>query len=160
MKLGYFTSLTIIAERNSSSTGSANRSLLCEKPFSSIHIKNNVSDATSPAADGIGKPRNSLFAAAAHRRETIEPRQPERAADQINRRDEPADLRMLGKHVRQHDAMHEKRRGHAEGNQVRQRIKFAPERTFAAAHARDAAVEQIKNAREQNENQRAYESCG
>src|SRR5471030_1539389 len=63
LKLGYFTSLTIIAERNNSSTGSAKRSLLSEKPFSSIHNKNNVSEATSPAAAGIGKPRNSLLLA-------------------------------------------------------------------------------------------------
>ena len=61
------------------------------------------------------------------------------------------------KHIRQHDALHQKRRGDAKGNQVRQRIEFASERAFVPAHPRDAAVEQIKNAREQNEGEREFD---
>ena len=54
----------------------------------------------------------------------------------------------------QHDALDEKRRRDAEGNQIGEGIEFAAKRAFHAAHARDAAVEQIKNAREQNERER------
>ena len=50
--------------------------------------------------------------------------------------------------------MHEKRRRDAERNQVRQRIELAPERTFNAAHARHPAVEQVEDARQQNEPER------
>jgi hypothetical protein len=57
----------------------------------------------------------------------------------------------------QHDALDEKCGRDAEGNQVGERIEFAAERTFHAAHARDAAVEQIKNAREQNEREREFD---
>ena len=90
-----------MADRNSSSTGSANRSLLWEKPFPRSTIKINVSEATSPAAAGIGKAQKFLAAAAAaHRGEAVETRQPERAADQIDRGDEPAELRMLHENAR------------------------------------------------------------
>ena len=47
--------------------------------------------------------------------------------------------------------MHQKRRSDAERNQIGQRIKFAPKRTLHATHAGDAAIEQIENARQQNE---------
>ena len=50
--------------------------------------------------------------------------------------------------------MHEKCGRDAERNQIRQRIEFAPERAFVSAHARDPAIEQIENAREQNEAER------
>ena len=39
----------------------------------------------------------------------------------------------------------------AKGNQISQRVKFAPEGAFVSAHAGDAAVEQVKNAGQQNE---------
>ena len=93
----------------------------------------------------------------AHRGQAIEARQPERAAEQINGGDEPADLPVFAKHVRQHDALHQKRRRDAERNQVRQRIEFAPERAFRAAQPRHPAVQQIKNARQQNERQREFD---
>jgi hypothetical protein len=74
---------------------------------------------------------------------------------QINRGDEPADFRVLvAEYIVQHDPVHQKRRRDAERNQVGQRIEFAAKRAFVPAHARDAAVEQIENAREQNERQR------
>src|SRR5208282_416474 len=44
-----------------------------------------------------------------------------------------------------------------ERNQVRQRIEFAPERAFRTAPARRAPVEQIENAREQNEREREFD---
>ena len=47
--------------------------------------------------------------------------------------------------------MHQKRGRDAERNQVRQRIKFTPERTVRAAQPRHPAVEQVKNAGQQNE---------
>src|SRR5207244_2777052 len=59
----------------------------------------------------------------------------------------PADLVVF----LQHDAMHQKSRSRAKGNQVRQRIELATERTFHPAHPGDAPVEQIKNAGQQNE---------
>src|SRR4051794_5351799 len=57
---GYLTSLTIIMERKIRINGSAYRQLPVGKLLSSTHIRNRVSDATSPAAAGMGKPRNSL----------------------------------------------------------------------------------------------------
>ena len=117
-------------------------------------MMNSVSDATSAAAEGIGKAEKILAAAGGVGGQHIKPRQPEGAANQINRGDEPAEFRMLHKHVAQHDAMHQERRRDAERNQVRQRIEFAPERAFRAAPARHAPVEQIENAREQNEYER------
>ena len=57
-------------------------------------------------------------------------------------------------HFRQHDAMHQKRRGHAEGDDVGQRIELATERAFGPAHARHPAVEQIEDAGQQNEEER------
>ena len=105
----------------------------------------------------MGKPRKSLPPPRRHRGQAIEPRQPERAAEQINRGDEPADLPVFAKHVRQHDAMHQKRRRDAERNQVRQRIEFAPERAFRAAQPRHPAVEQIEDARQQNEREREFD---
>ena len=53
--------------------------------------------------------------------------------------------------------MHQKRGRDAERNQIRQRIEFAPERAFRAAHPRHPAIEQIKNAREQNEAEREFD---
>src|SRR6185295_5100999 len=59
--------------------------------------------------------------------QTIESRQTEGAADQINRGDEPAYFRMLRENVFQHDAMDQKRRRDAEGNDVSQRIELPAE---------------------------------
>ena len=60
LKLGYFTLLTIIQDRNSIRTGRKKRHLPVANSFSSHQIMNSVSDATNPAAEGIGKPRNSF----------------------------------------------------------------------------------------------------
>src|ERR1700677_918688 len=59
---GYFTSLTIITERNKSRPGSTYFQGPLERSRSvwSPHNRKNVSEATSPAAAGMGKPRNSL----------------------------------------------------------------------------------------------------
>ena len=51
---------------------------------------------------------------------------------------------MLFKDIAQHDAVDQKRRRRAEGNDVGQRIKFAPERTFITAHPGDATIEQVE----------------
>ena len=60
LKVGYFTLLTIIAERNTSNTGSANFQSPFAKSRSSIQIRKYVMLATKPAAAGMGKPTNSL----------------------------------------------------------------------------------------------------
>ena len=154
LKLGYFTLLTIIQERNSSSTGRQYRQLPVANSFSSHQIMNSVSEATRPAAEGIGKPRNSLRVLQAHGRQAVEPRQPERAAEQINRGDEPAPFLVAAKHVLEHDPMHQEGRRRPERDQVRQRIELAPKRAFHAAHPRHPAVKQVKDARQQDEPER------
>ena len=50
--------------------------------------------------------------------------------------------------------MHEKGGRHAKGNQVGQRIELAAKGTFDPHHARDAAVEEIEDAGQQNESER------
>ena len=86
-----------------------------------------------------------------HGGKAVEPRQPERAAQQVNRGDKPAELGVfIRQRMAQHHPMHQKGRRNAKGNQVGQRIKLAAERAFMPAHARHAAIEQIKNARQQN----------
>jgi hypothetical protein len=57
----------------------------------------------------------------------------------------------VGKHLAQHDAMHQKRRRGAEGNQIGQGIEFPAKGAFDAAHAGQAAIEQIENAGQQDE---------
>ena len=56
LKVGYLTVLTIIAERNRRITGNAKRHF----GGASNSIISHVRDVTSPAAAGIGKPRNSF----------------------------------------------------------------------------------------------------
>src|SRR5215831_11389057 len=63
LKLGYFTVLTIIAERNTSTTAGRYFQLPSVRSFSLSRMINSVKEATSPAADGIGNPRNSLLPA-------------------------------------------------------------------------------------------------
>ena len=64
LKVGYFTLLTIIAERNTSNAGNAycayRQPTLSRCPASRIHIRKTVIEATNPAAAGMGKPTNSL----------------------------------------------------------------------------------------------------
>src|SRR5437899_1966153 len=60
LKVGYFTVLTIIAERNTSTTASRKPQLPRLRSFSLNWMIISVSDATSPAAEGIGNPKNSL----------------------------------------------------------------------------------------------------
>src|SRR5439155_19854415 len=63
LKLGYRTVLTIIAERNSSTTTRKYFQLPRSLLFSLSLMISSVNDETKPAADGIGKPRKSLVAA-------------------------------------------------------------------------------------------------
>src|SRR5712691_4594707 len=60
LKLGYFTVLTIIAERNTSTIASRNPQWPRLRWFLLRSIINSVNEATRPAAEGIGKPRNSV----------------------------------------------------------------------------------------------------
>src|SRR6267154_1168749 len=60
LKLGYFTVLTIIAERNTSTIGKRYEALPSVRSFSLSWIIRSVSEATRPAAEGIGKPRKSF----------------------------------------------------------------------------------------------------
>src|SRR4051812_37298635 len=76
LKLGYFTVLTIMMDKNTSTMGRmyfnfANRNSLS---FSLSLMMSSVSEATSPAAEGMGKPKNSLL-----------PEFPGMAARQLNR---------------------------------------------------------------------------
>src|SRR5205807_8098498 len=52
------------------------------------------------------------------------------------------------KDIVQHDAMHQKRRRGAKGNNVGQRVEFASERAVLSAEARHPPVQQVKNAGE------------
>src|SRR5439155_2192983 len=85
---------------------------------------------------------------AARGRQTVEARQSKRAANQINRRNEPADFRVFFKDIVQHDAVHQKRRRGAKGNNVGQRVEFASERAVLSPEARHPPVQQVKNAGE------------
>src|SRR2546426_9479803 len=60
LKLGYLTVLTIIAERNSRTATSSHFHLPSVRSCSLSWIISRVSDETRPAAEGIGKPRNSF----------------------------------------------------------------------------------------------------
>src|SRR5215471_17279952 len=60
LKLGYFTVLTIMAERNNSTSTSRYFHFPRERSCSLRRMINNVSEETKPAADGIGNPRNSF----------------------------------------------------------------------------------------------------
>src|SRR4051812_44984241 len=74
LKVGYFTSLTIIQERNNMSAGSTTRHEPLVNSFPCHQIMKYVSEHTNPAAEGMGKPRNSL-----------PPPEPAIAARQLNR---------------------------------------------------------------------------
>src|ERR1700710_2560826 len=60
LKVGYFTVLTIMADRNNSTITRKYFHLPRSRSFSLSLIIISVKEATRPAADGIGKPRNSL----------------------------------------------------------------------------------------------------
>src|SRR5215831_2992193 len=60
LKLGYFTVLTIIADRNTSTAAGTNFQGPKLRSCSFRLMMSNVNDATNPAAEGMGKPRNSL----------------------------------------------------------------------------------------------------
>ena len=81
------------------------------------------------------------------RRQAIETRETQRAADQVNRGDDPARLVKLD----EHDAIDHERRRHAEGDDVGQRIELAAKRAIGPAQTRQPAIEQIENARSQDE---------
>src|ERR1039457_4604360 len=61
LKLGYRTVLTIMAERSTSTTAGRYFQFPRDFSFSFNWMTSRVSDATSPAAEGIGNPRNSLL---------------------------------------------------------------------------------------------------
>src|ERR1700733_8506502 len=63
LKLGYRKPLNIIHERKIMSGGSTHFPLPMSRPSLSNHSMHSVRDAMTPAAAGIGKPLNSLFAA-------------------------------------------------------------------------------------------------
>src|ERR1051325_11546552 len=89
-----------------------------------------------------GKTEEVLAAATAGRsRQAVESSQSEGAANQVDRRNKPAQFRVRPKNVFQHHPMHQKGGGRAEGNHVGQRIELASERAINAAHAGDAAIE-------------------
>src|SRR5688572_12411882 len=95
------------------------------------------------------KPHEILASAAPwHCGQTIKSGQPQRSTNQIHRREKPTHLRMLDKHITKNNSLHQKRRRRPEGNQICERIKFTPERTLRAAHSRQAAIEQVENARQ------------
>src|SRR5882724_1630272 len=64
LKLGYLKPLNIIHARNNMSGGSTHLPWPISRPFSSNQSRHSVIEAITPAAAGIGKPRNSLLAAA------------------------------------------------------------------------------------------------
>ncbi len=80
------------------------------------------------------------------RGQAVETCQPKRAADEVDGGDEPAQPRQIPEDIRQHDPMHQKRRGGTERNHVRQRIELAPEGTFPATQPRNPAVQQVEDA--------------
>src|SRR5687768_2620272 len=63
LKLGYLKPLNIIQERKSISGGRTYLPWPMSRPRSSNHSMQSVSEAMTPAAAGMGKPRNSLLAA-------------------------------------------------------------------------------------------------
>src|SRR5580700_6137928 len=63
LKLGYLKPLNIIHARNSMSGGSTHLPWPISRLSVPNHSRHSVIEAMTPAAAGIGKPRNSLFAA-------------------------------------------------------------------------------------------------
>src|ERR1035437_4266881 len=61
LKVGYFTVVTIMADKNTSTTAGRNFQGPRVFSFSLRWMTSSVSDATNPAADGMGKPKNSLL---------------------------------------------------------------------------------------------------
>src|SRR5262245_30755747 len=61
LKLGYLTVLIIIAERKSSTIARKYFQAPNSRSFSLMWMIRSVSEATRPAADGIGNPRKSLL---------------------------------------------------------------------------------------------------
>src|ERR1700750_3352611 len=97
LKLGYLKRVNIMTERKSIKGGSPHfqRPMSCS--FSPNHQSmKKVMDAINPAAAGIGKPVKFRFSLPSpigcH---GIEPGKPERAADKINERNDPADPRKI-----------------------------------------------------------------
>src|SRR5665213_1420950 len=130
---------------------------MAETFFLFVEMDDEQRERGNKSGGGRNREAEKIFtgAAARHRGEAVEPREPERATQQVNRGDEPADAAVfLWKNVGKHDALDEKRGRDAERNQIGKRIEFASKRTFHAAHARDAAVEQVENARKQNKRER------
>ena len=87
------------------------------------------------------------------RGKAIEPRETQGAAGKINKGDEHA----VAVEIAEHDVKGEQGGGHAEGHNVGQRIKFAPEGTFVPPEAREAPVEQIENAGPEDEPDRGMD---
>src|SRR5581483_45981 len=77
------------------------------------------------------------------RSQAVEPRQAKGAADDIDRSNEPPELRIFYEYVPQHDSMNQEGRRHAKGNQVGQGIEFPSERALPSAHSRDPSVKKV-----------------
>src|SRR2546423_7697787 len=71
----------------------------------------------------------------------IESRKTQRAAGEINEGEDPAGARK----ILEHDPINHQRRRQAKGNNVGERIEFAPESGFVSAKARKPAIEKIEN---------------
>ena len=75
-------------------------------------------------------------------RHAIKPRQAQRGAQQVQDADAPTHLRRG--QLEQDGLGYQQRRGNAEGDNIRQRIEFPPERAVLPAHAGNTAVKQVK----------------
>ena len=64
---------------------------------------------------------------------------------------------MVAEDVFENNPMHQKRGGHAKGNQIGQRIEFPAERALDAAHPRHPPVEQVEDAGQENETERDFD---
>ena len=112
-------------DRKSISAGSAYFQRPIVRWPSSSQSMNNVSEAITPAAAGMGKPvklLSGLFDGPA-RGDAVKAGQSQRAAGQVNKRDHPAEILEFA----EHDLVDEQRRRHSERNDVGQRIEFSPE---------------------------------
>src|SRR5262249_36941134 len=86
----------------------------------------------------------------------IEPRQAQRAASQVNERDDPARAREL----LQHDTVNHQRRRHPERNNVGERVELAPKWTLVSPQACNPSIQKIKNECAKDKPDRLVESIG
>ena len=151
LKLGYWTRLNIMKERNNISGGKTNFHLPIWCSPSASQSRKSVIDAISPAAAGIGKPVKFLLLAdpLAFRIgcSGVKTRQTHGPAGQVDKGDDPAGARKF----LEHDPVNHQRRRDSERHNIGQRIEFATECAFVAAETGQPAVQEIKEAGAQNE---------